>query len=129
MSEEPRVNQLQHLVLTRLAELGTPGSPMSLRAASRRSGNRVSFDTLADMANGKHTGRLTPRVAEGVAAGLDVPVSRVYEAAGAPRPQGRWMLPERYDRLTLEQRRLIEDLCDALLLADSRGYERGRQDD
>lgn len=129
MSErgEP-VNQLQHLVLTRLAELGTPGKPMSAREAARRSDKRVSYDTLYKIANGKHTGKITKRIAEGIAAGLEVPASRVYDAAGAPRPQGRWLPPERLDRLTIEQRRLLEDMGAALLEADAKGYERGRRD-
>lgn len=126
-SGEP-VDQLQHLVLYRLAELGTPGKPMSAREAARRSNGAVSYDTLYTIANGKHSGRLTDPVAEGIAAALDVPVSRVYDAAGAPRPQGRWVPPERLDRLSLEQRRQLEDLGAALLDADAKGYERGRRD-
>lgn len=126
-SEEP-VDQLQQLVLTRLAQLGEPGTPMSARAAARRSHGRVSYDTLYQIANGKHSGRLTDATAEGIAAALEVPVSDVYDAAGAPRPQGRWLLPERFDRLTIEQRRLVEEFCGALLDADARGYERGRRD-
>lgn len=125
---EPVADQLQHLVLTRLAELGTPGKPMSAREAARRANGAVSYDTLYQIANGKHSGRLTDPVAEGIASALDVPVSRVYDAAGAPRPQGRWLLPERFDRLSTEQRRLIEDFCAALLKADADGYERGRRD-
>lgn len=122
------MDQLRHLVLTRLAELGERGKPMSAREAAKRSDGAVSYDTLYKIVNGRHTGRLTDPVAEGVAKALDVPVSRVYDAAGAPRPQGRWLLPERFDRLTTEQRRLIEELCGAFLEADAKGYERGRRD-
>src|SRR4051812_45218397 len=125
---EPVADQLQHLVLTRLAELGEKGRPMSARAAADRSGGAVSYDTLYTIANGKHSGRLTDRVAEGIAAALEVPVSRVYDAAGAPRPQGRWLPPERLDRLDSTQRRLLEEIGAALLEADARGYERGRGD-
>lgn len=126
-SGEP-VDQLQHLVLTRLAELGERGKPMSARAAAKRSHGAVSYDTIYQIANGKHTGRLTDSVAEGIAAALEVPVARVYDAAGAPRPNGRWLLPERFDRLNTEQRRLVEELCAALLKADAVGYERARRD-
>ena len=122
------MDQLQHLVLTRLAELGERGKPMSARAAARRAHGAVSYDTLYQIANGRHTGRLTDPVAEGIAAALDVPVARVYDAAGVPRPQGRWLLPERFDRLNTEQRRLVEDLCAALLKADADGFERARRD-
>lgn len=122
------MDQLQHLVLTRLAELGERGKPMSARAAAKRSHGAVSYDTIYQIANGKHTGRLTDSVAEGIAAALEVPVARVYDAAGAPRPSGRWLLPERFDRLNTEQRRLVEELCAALLKADAVGYERARRD-
>lgn len=122
------VDQLQHLVLTRLAELGERGKPMSARAAARRSNGAVSYDTIYQIANGKHTGRLTDPVAEGLASALEVPVARVYDAAGAPRPQGRWLPPERLDRLNTEQRRMLEGFGAALLKADADGYARGRQD-
>jgi hypothetical protein len=121
------VDQLQRLVLRRLDELGALGEPMSAREAARRSGGKVSNDTLSKIAAGKHTGRITNRIAEGIAAGLEVPVSQVYDAAGAPRPHGPWSLPEEFERLTLEQRRLVEDLCSALLAADAEGYDRGRR--
>ena len=126
MTDERPVDQLQQLVLTRLAELGEKGRPMTARAAAERSQGGVSYDTLYTIANGKHSGRLGKRVAEGIAAALDVPVAQVYDAAGAPRPVGRWVLPERFDRLSPEQRRLVEDLCAALLEADAKGYERAR---
>jgi hypothetical protein len=122
------MDQLQHLVLTRLAELGTKGSPMSARKAAERSRGDVSFHTLYAIAKGQHSGRITDRTAQGIAAALDVPVARVYDAAGAPRPQGRWLPPERLDRLTLDQRKLLEDIGYALLDADAKGYERGRLD-
>lgn len=127
-SEEKPVDKLQLLVLTRLAELGEPGAPMSARAAARRSNGKISYDSIYQIANGKHSGRLMDATAEGLAAALDVPVAKVYDAAGAPRPHGRWVLPERFDRLNLDQRRLVEDFCSALLMADAEGYERGRRD-
>lgn len=127
-SEEPVADQLQHLVLTRLIELGTPGSPMTARKAAERSRGGVSFHTLYAIAKGSHSGKITDRTAQGIADALDVPVDRVYDAAGAPRPQGRWLPPERLDRLTLDQRRLLEDIGYALLSAHAEGYEQGRRD-
>lgn len=127
-NEEPRVNQLRFLIMRRQAELGEEGAPMSGRELARRSGGRVSFGTIANIVNGRHTGRITDRIAEGLAAALDVPVADIYDAAGAPRPQGRWLLPERFDRLTLEQRRAVEELCAVILDADTQGYDRGRRD-
>lgn len=121
-------DELRHLVLRRLGELGTPGRPMSPRTAAERSQGKVSFHTIYAIANGKHTGRLTNRTAQGLAEALEVPVSQVYDAAGAPRTQSRWLLPDRFDRLDLEQRRLMESVMAALLAADAKGYERGRRE-
>lgn len=122
------MNHLRDLVLTRLEELGEPGRPMSARAAARRSHGGVSYDTIYQIVNGKHSGRLTDQTAEGLAAALEVPVARIYDAAGAPRTLGRWMLPERFDRVSIENRRRIEALIAALLEADAEGYERGRRE-
>lgn len=125
--EEQGVNQLRLLILQRLAELGERGSAMSGREAARRSGGRVSYGTIANLINGRHTGRITDRIAEGLAAALEVPVADIYEAAGAPRPLGRWSLPERFDRVPIEYRQLAEDLIAALLDSYTQGYEDGRR--
>lgn len=63
-------------------------------------------------------------MAEGISLALDVPLSRVYEAARAPQPMSRWDWPERFDRLLPEERRLIEEMAAALL----RAYDRGVKD-
>lgn len=120
------VDRLQELVLTRLNDLGTKGRPLSARQAALRSAGGVSYDTLYSIANGRHTGRLRDDTARGLADALDVPVERVYAAAGVPRPQTRWQPHERFDRLTFEQRKLLESMAAALLEAEQRGYERGR---
>lgn len=127
MSEgrEP-LDQLQHLVLTRLAALGEKGRAMSPRRAADRSRGQVGYDTLYSIAKGQHSGRLTDRVAQGLAEALEVSVEQVYEAAGQPRPQTRWQPPQVLDRLTLAQRKMLEGMGYALLEADQRGYERGR---
>jgi hypothetical protein len=127
-SAEDLPNQLQQLVLTRLAELGEPGRPMSLRAAAERARGLTTHHTLTAIANGEHSGRISDRTAEGIAAALDVPVTRVYDAAGAPRPHGRWHWPDKFDRVRPEDRVLIEDLAAALLKAEERGYERARRE-
>lgn len=120
------MDRLRELVLTRLNDLGVKGRPMSARQAALRSAGGVSYDTLYAIANGRHTGRLRDDTARGLADALDVPVERVYEAAGVPRPQTRWQPHERFDRLTIEQRKLLESMGAALLEAEQRGYERGR---
>ncbi|SNR32704.1 hypothetical protein [Blastococcus mobilis] len=122
------VDQLQQLVLRRLAELGEPGRPMSARRAADRSRGLLSFHTLYAIARGEHSGRISDRVAEGLATALDVPVGEVYEAAGAPRPQTRWQLPPTFDRVPPEHRRVFEEAIALYLVAEQRGYERGRRD-
>lgn len=126
-SDEEPVNRLQQLVLYRLAELGEPGRPLSARAAAAAARGLISHHTIYAIANGEHSGRITDRVAEGLAAALQVPVTRVYEAAGAPMPRGRWLWPEKFDRVAPEHRVIIEDLASALLEAERRGFERGRR--
>lgn len=119
------VERLQDLILTRLAELGDEKGPMSAREAARRAEGLVSYESLRNLARGvRHTGRITDRVAEGLSRALQVPVSRVYAAAGIQQPGQRWRLPDRFDRLPIEQRRIVEDVASAILEA----YEKGRRD-
>lgn len=124
MNERGPVNELQDLVLRRLAELGTPGSPMSVRQASLRARGRLTYETLRTIARGEHSGNITDRIAEGVSLALDVPVKDVYTAARIPRPESRWLLPERFDRLDAAQRRIVEDVAAGFL----ESYEKGLKD-
>lgn len=117
------MNALSDLVLERLAELGTPGSPMSLRQAAGRSRGMLSYETMRNISRGEF-GRITDRTAEGLSLALDVPVQQIYDTARVPRPQTRWLLPERFDRLDPAQRRLVEDVASALL----ESYEKGLRD-
>lgn len=121
-------DRLQHLVVTRLIELGTGGRPMSPRQAALRSRGGVSYDTLYRIVRGQHSGRLNDRVANGIAEALELPVAKVYAAVGTPRPQTRWLWPERFDRLSPYRRKLVEDIAGALLEAEQDGYERGARD-
>lgn len=123
-SREP-VDKLQQLVLSRLAELGEGGRPMSPRRAAEHARGLVGFQTIYDIARGTHKGKISDRTAEGLAEALQVPVGRVYDAAGAPRPLGRWQPPAYFDRLDADQRRLVESFASALLGAYTRGYEHG----
>jgi len=117
-------NELAELVVRRLAELGEPGQPMSIRRAAERSRGKVSHETLRQIAIGRHTNDITDTVAEGIAVALDVSVEQVYRAARVPRPRSKWQWPERFDRLDIEQRRLVEAFAAALLEA----YEKGLRD-
>lgn len=123
-ADEP-VDQLQQLILTRLRELGDESGPMSAREAARRAEGLMSLETFRLLARGRgsrHRGRITDRVAEGLALALQVPVARVYEAAGVPSPGRRWDLPERFDRVPPAQRQLLEELAAALLNSYDQGY-------
>lgn len=124
VSERDRVNELQNLVLRRLADLGTPGNPLSVRAAAERARGLVSYEVLRQIARGEHSGNITDRTAEGIALALDVAAAHVYQAARIPRPLSRWQWPARFDRLDPAQRRLVEDVAGALLDA----YEKGLRD-
>lgn len=120
-SERDRVNELQDLVLRRLAELGTPGSPMSIREATRRSRDRLNYETLRKLARGEHSGDITDQTAEGISLALDVPIAQVYTAARVPRPLSRWQWPAKFDRLDLDDRRVVEEVASALLRAREKG--------
>lgn len=122
-SRKPPVSRLQELIRTRLAALGEHGKPMSQREAARRSREAFSAENLSAILRGDHGGGLTDRVAQGLAEALEVSVDEIYEAANVPRPEGRWQPPPRLDRLTRTQRRMLENLGDALLEA----YEKGRR--
>ncbi len=119
------VERLQDLVVTRLRELGSsPGKPMSAREAARRADGMVSYETLRNLARGvRHTGRITDRVAHGIARALQVPPSQVYEAAGVLEPGDRWEWPQRFDRLNPAQRQIVEDVAAAIMEA----FEQGRR--
>ena len=124
MTERENMNELATLMLRRLAELGTPGAPMSIRQATERARGLASFETLRQIARGEHSGRISDRTAEGIALALEVSVKEVYDAARVPRPQSRWNWPAKFDRLDQPQRRLVEDVAAALLEA----YEKGIRD-
>ena len=112
---------LDALVRQRLAELDR-----SSRSAAAASRGLVSHETVNSIANGKHSGRISDRTAQGLAYALDLPLGRIYDAASVPRPESRWTWPERFDRLPLPHRAIVEDLASALLDAYERGVRDGR---
>lgn len=125
VTEQGPPERLQALILRRLRELGTEGSPMSALEAVGRAGDPVSYETVRHLARGKGRGKITDRTAEGLAKVLEVPIAEVYAAAGIPTPGQRWTPPSRFDRLTDYQRSLLEGMAAALLEA----YDKGRQDE
>jgi hypothetical protein len=114
------------MILRRLAELGTPGSPMSIRAATRRSRDHLNYETLRKLARGEHSGDITDQTAEGLSFALDVPLQEVYAAARVPRPLSRWTWPAKFDRLDHDERRLVEDVAAGLLRAREKGLREGQ---
>lgn len=121
-SDQP-AETLQDLVLTRLAERGDGKTSMSAREAVRGAEDLVSYETIRIIARGLHNGGITDRVAEGLSRALQVPVARVYAAAGLPQPGDRWEFPPRFSRLDPGQRVLVESVAAALLDA----FEKGRK--
>lgn len=107
MKQSPGVS-LQRLVSDRLATLD-----LSARAASVRGG--LSHTTVAAIANGTHRGRPADATLDGLAVALDLPVSKVYAAAGVEPADPEWRLPARFRALRPEARLAVENVADTLL--------------
>lgn len=122
----PDVTDLRQLVLRQLAVLGDGTKPISHREAAARSGGKVSHATIGNIAGGRHSGNIDDKTIDGLALGLDLKPSEIraairrsHVAAGKP-----FEVPERWQRLTHVQRKLVIALGDGLLAA----YEQGRDD-
>lgn len=114
---------LRELVQSRLDELG-----VTARSAARAVDSAVSYETFRYILRGEHNGRLTPRIAEGLARALQLPVDRIYAAAEIAPPQGEWILPESAQKLTLPQRRVVELMIGSLAEANDQ-LRRARGED
>lgn len=115
---------LKELVVTRLIELGDEEGALPASVAAAKSRGAVSAETIRLIGRGKHGGKISDRIAEGLALALDVPLAEIYRVAGVPRPGTRWQWPERFDRLSPRQRELVEGVAAAILDA----YDQGRRD-
>lgn len=115
---------LQELALRRLQELGGATGPLSAYQASQPAAGYISYELLRRILRGQHGGGISDRVAEGLSIALQVPISKVYEAAGQLTPGEPWPWPERFARLPGPQRKIIEDLVGAMLEM----YDQGRKD-
>lgn len=126
--QDPAAPTLAELVQRRLYELGDRNGPMSLRDAAGRSRGYISYELLRNIGRGAHSGNITDRTAQGLAFALDVPLSRVYDAARVKQPGSRWKWPERFDRLDAMERKLVESLAGALLEAREKGRREANGD-
>lgn len=120
----PGVQALAELVAGRMVTLGGKDGPLSLRNVVARSGDRISVENLRRIVRGEHQGNIGDRVAEGLSIALEIPLKQIYEAAGLPQPSRRWEWNPKYDRLSMAERQVVEDVARGFLHA----YERGRRD-
>lgn len=120
----PGIEGLADLVAGRMATLGGQDGPLSLRNVVTRSGDRLSVETLRRIVRGEHQGNIGDRVAEGLSIALEIPLKKIYEAAGLPQPSRRWDWNPKFDRLSMGERQIVEDVARGFLHA----YERGRRD-
>ena len=105
------VTDLRSFVRARMDELG-----ISARDIARRSGDRVSHETVNQILRGTHSGRIKDRTMQGLATALAVDESRIYDAAGLARPTP-WAWPERFNRLRPEHRKIVEQVAAGFLSA------------
>lgn len=108
------MNDLQHLVAQRMAELG-----LSYRRAAARSDGLVSHATLNSIVAGRHTFRLDPQTVVGIAKALNVTEARVRRAAkiAETAPPTEFVLPARAHLLTARDRQAVLGVIEALLAA------------
>lgn len=108
---------LSELVEARREELG-----LSFAALAAASGGLVSKSHAAAIEAGDlHVP--SERVLRGLALALDLPVDRVFTAAGRQYQKqdlGRFTLPEKADRLNARERKLVLSLIETLLAAHDR---------
>jgi hypothetical protein len=118
------VNRLQKLIEDRRAVLGGTDGPLSVRELQRRSDYACSYETWGAIIRGRHAGKVSDRVAAGMAKALGVPVEKVYEAAGLLPVGTRWEMPAYLWRLGPREREAVEDIAAKLLQM----YDQGRND-
>lgn len=118
---------LVELVTRRLRELGSPGRPLSYRAASERAhekGKPISPEQIRKIALNRHTGDLRDESVDGLAAALGVSRAEVLRAMHQQRtaPMVPWAPPDAASRLTFNQRRALDRLI--LAMVDERAETR-----
>ncbi|MFE6692052.1 hypothetical protein ACFVFQ_36990 [Streptomyces sp. NPDC057743] len=121
-------DDLQELVVARLAELGSRQRPLSFRAAAARSQGHVSHATIGRIARGQHTGVLEDETLDGLALALDLPRTHLEQAAGIfrERPAQPFTLPPRANLLSRSERDVVLSVVDAILAAGAGATRRSR---
>ena len=104
-------NPLARLIADRIAELD-----VSYRETAHRSNGRLSYETVRNIALGKHTGLLRENAVEGLSVALRIPRRVILEAMGEP-----WVLPDRFRQLGPVDRARVEALADELLAKQNEG--------
>jgi hypothetical protein len=105
---------LRQLVQSRLDELG-----ITAREAARRSNSAISYETLYAVTTGRRRSELSARGAEGIAAALSIPVSRVWAAVGKTAPEP-WDMG-RFEPLSPTSRQVVESVAARLLALEKAG--------
>lgn len=100
---------LADLVRSRREELS-----LSYREAATRSGGLISHGRLAAIESGDDH-HVSDRLLQGISVGLDIPITKVRKAAGAPPMQRPFKLPDRASRLSSRERKLVLELVEVLL--------------
>ena len=96
---------------SRLAELD-----LSLRAAARASGGRLSHGTIGAYADDQyHPSSMTPLTIEGLALALKVSEKELRRRASLPASLGRWEPPAESELLSYEDRALLDALVKRLV--------------
>lgn len=102
---------LPELIKNRMAEL-----ELSYRDLARAAGGLVSHGTIHAIASGRHAGHYDDKTLQGIALAINLPQSKVREAAGMdPRTPTEFRLPKKANRLTASERKAILAMVDALL--------------
>lgn len=103
---------MQKLVSERIAALG-----LSYRQAAERANGLLSHTTIQRIANGESAGSWSAKTLRGLSLALDVPLSEVEKAAGAPAQGTKFRVPPEWDRLSASERAAVKAVADALLKA------------
>jgi len=104
---------LGELIGQRLRDLGSPGRPLSYRAAVNGV-EGISPETLRRLHLGTHSGHPNEETIDALAEAIRVPTQRLRRLLGRTT-LGRFELPRAADRLTLRQRRAVLEIVSAMI--------------